>query len=331
MKVYQIAPEPLSLMMCYVIVTDNGKVIVIDGGRDGHGKKAAPYLPAAIRAILGVGPDGPFTVDAWFLTHAHTDHFYELAKMLTSYTSDSGYTIRNLYFDFPPIHNGWESIGGEGDYSLSEANELAKGLAVYAEANGLPDFDYERLNGRYINEDSVSRGLSFDVDGCRFEVLQTRSARDKIVNSTSVIIKMTCKDTSFLFLGDAYIDSGDRLLERYTPDYLTCDYLQMAHHGQNGVSKEFYLSVGATDAIRMWPSPSWVFNVNGRSPIKTDVTRSWLGLPEDPQTFADEGHLKTGRDFVSGLYPLYPADPTRVDDWTPEVLAAQLVYPPENR
>ena len=63
-ELYQLAPESQSLMECYVIKTPNDKLIVIDGGIDGAGRDFAPYLPAALRAIAGVGEGEYFEVEA---------------------------------------------------------------------------------------------------------------------------------------------------------------------------------------------------------------------------------------------------------------------------
>ena len=106
-ELYQLAPEPDSLMMSYVIVTPNRKVIVIDGGIDGRGMNEPPYLPSAIRAILGLEEGEYFEVEAWFLSHGHWDHFYELAKMLATYKESSNNRINNFYFDFPDYGVVW--------------------------------------------------------------------------------------------------------------------------------------------------------------------------------------------------------------------------------
>ena len=97
---YQLAPERDSLLQSYVIKTENGKLIVIDGGIDGAGKDRAPYMPTALRSVLGLGQDEYFEVEAWFLSHAHKDHMYELSKMLNEYSAESNYKINNIYFDF---------------------------------------------------------------------------------------------------------------------------------------------------------------------------------------------------------------------------------------
>jgi predicted small secreted protein len=95
-ELYQLAPDRDSLMQSYVIKTENGKLIVIDGGIDGAGKDREPYMPAALRSILGLGQDDYFEVEAWFLSHAHKDHMYELSKMLSEYSAESNYKINNI-------------------------------------------------------------------------------------------------------------------------------------------------------------------------------------------------------------------------------------------
>ena len=127
-ELYQLVPETQSLMMSYVIVTPNKKIVVIDGGIDGTGVNSKPYLQSAIRAILGLNDGDYFEVEAWFLSHEHRDHYYELAKMLTQYTAESNYKINNFYFDFPDIGVEWNSAAGSGDYDTEKLNALKKGI-----------------------------------------------------------------------------------------------------------------------------------------------------------------------------------------------------------
>lgn len=318
MKIYQIAPEPQSLMMCYIILTDNNKVVVIDGGICGFGAGNESYIQAAVRAVLGIGQNDYFEIDGWFLTHVHDDHFYELAKLLKNYSSDSNFRIKNLYFDFPSEKDKWKN-----DYSHNELEILKQGFDNYASVLRLNGFSYESVNGSIINHDSVEKGLTIQIDNCEFDILQTWDDDDAIVNSTSIIFRMRYKKHSVLFLGDAYRDSGDRLLCRYSGEELKSEYIQLAHHGQNGVSEEFYHAVYTDDSIRLWPSPEWVWGVYKHPSIKCDVTRSWFGLPEDPKEYFAGGFDRTGRDIVAGYYERYPANPVSVSDWK-AVLEYQL-------
>src|SRR5690606_18404472 len=59
-------------------------------------------------------------------------------------------------------------------------------------------------------------------------------------------------------LGDLGIEAGDKLLGSSSKKDLDCDYLQLAHHGQRGVSKDFYRSIKFKACL--WPTPLWLWN-----------------------------------------------------------------------
>ena len=344
-ELYQLAPERDSLMMSYIIVTPHRKIIVIDGGLDGAGFAAPPYLPSAIRGILGIGQNDYFEVEAWFLSHGHKDHLNELAKMLTAYKAEDNYKINNFYFDFPDFGKEWKTSSGEGDYDLEEVEKLKQGIENYYTVNpfggiygaNIPEeqwtrpadaenYYYDLVNGAVINGTSVRDGLTISIDGVDFQVLLTWKKASTNVNSTSVILRMVYEGKSVLFLGDAYTDSGQRLLKQYEADQIKSDYIQMGHHGQNGPAKAFYDAIDAANSKRLWPTPVWVWEVyKSKNNINTDTTRKWLGLPADFNEFAAQGLLEAGNDFISGLYKAYPDDPTRVDCWNKDVLDAQRV------
>jgi L-ascorbate metabolism protein UlaG (beta-lactamase superfamily) len=343
-RLYQLAPEQNSLMMSYVIVTPNNKVVVFDGGIAGQGKDAPPYLPAAIRAILGLPQDGYFEIEAWFLTHGHDDHMGEIGKMTLAYTAESNYKINNIYFYFPDFGVEWKSQAGANDYSLEAVENMKKGLDNYYSIcgfNGLAYADipesewkapegsdnyyYNLINGAVVNRERVDAGLVIEVDGVKFNVLQTWQKSCTNVNSTSTVVRMVYGDHSVLFLGDSYTDNSNKLVRKYG-DELKSEYIQMGHHGQHGPNEKFYKKIEAEKSIRLWPTPIWVWKVyKATNNIATDETRGWLGLPKDYAEFEAQGLLDTGRDFISGLYGIYPADPTQVSDWNKDVLAKQLV------
>ena len=344
-EMYQLAPEQDSLMMSYVIITPSRKVVVIDGGIDGRGMNEPPYLIAAIRAILGLQEDEYFEVEAWFLSHGHWDHFYELAKILAQYKETSNFKINNFYFDFPEYGVEWKTNGGDGDYNIKELKLLKKGLEKYysivpfagikganipedqwAEPEGLEKdtyYYYDLINACVINKDSVKEGLTIDVDGVAFRVMCTWSKSDANVNSTSVVLRMTYGDHSALFLGDAASDTGTKLLRMYEDEELRSDYVQMAHHGQGGTDQKFYDRIGAKDSIRLWPTPIWVWNNHEKYAI--GKTRTWMGLPESYDDFMAQRLDKTGRDIMACSYSAYPEYPYKVECWTEDVLNAQRV------
>lgn len=63
MKIIQLHNSTISQMMGYLLITDHGKVIAVDGGTEGD----APEFKRLVRENGG-------HIDLWFLTHPHHDH-----------------------------------------------------------------------------------------------------------------------------------------------------------------------------------------------------------------------------------------------------------------
>lgn len=319
-ELYQLAPEQSSLMESYVIKTANNKLIVIDGGIDGESR---PYLPAALRAIVGVDEGEYFEVEAWFLSHNHNDHINELAKMLNNYNKDSNYKINNIYFDFPDY--------GTEEYLVHNANmeewsALKTGLDNYAKVNGINiqgESYYDELNGAVINTKTVEEGLRIEVDGVQIDILQTWAPDDgEDVNSNSLVMKVWVEGQSILFLNDLGLKGEKRLLAGKYKDELKSDIVQMAHHGQNGISKAGYDIIDAD--VHLWCPPIWVWlDRTGTYPIAE--VREWVNGKEFRK--ADEYNI------VSCMYDAYPTDPTSVEDWkeTKDGMKILLPYEPKSR
>ena len=314
---YQLAPEKNSLMQSYVIKTANGKLIVIDGGIDGEGRDRDPYMPTALRAILGLDDDEYFEVEAWFLSHAHKDHMYELSKMLRDYSADSNYKINHIYFDFPEF--------GSEEYPAANADmdiaKLRENMNHYGEVIGATVKDgstyYDDLNGAAINKEAVAKGLSFEIDGVKVDVLQTWDPADGTsnLNDTSLVLRAHIGEQTVLFLNDLGSTGGRRLLATYG-DGLKSDIVQMAHHGQAGVNKDVYDAIDAD--VHLWPTPIWVWqNANGTYQI--DDVRQWLY----GETFLTDSEY----DIVSCLYGKYPSSSTKVKYWTRVLDGMMIEFP----
>ena len=314
-ELYQLAPSE-NLYEGYVIKTSNGELIVVDGGASTGGNPN--YIDAVLTAISG---KEDYTVKYWFLSHAHSDHIYELAKLLNSETID--FTIENFVFDFPNFIAGSNASGGAdyvadfsnycnlgGDYTAW--NMLREGLTNYATQKAI-DFGtesatyYDYLNGRVVNEAALANGpMYIEIDNVEIEVLQTYSTRDTQVNSNSMIFRLWADGQSVMFLNDATVESGNRLIETYGREYLKSDIVQMAHHGQNGTAKNVYDAINAK--VRLWPCFRSIWeNANGGYQI--NEVRSWVGLPELASDF-----VQTDYDLVAGLCET-PTDVTSVSAW----------------
>ena len=301
-EIYQLTSDAGILMQAHVVKTPNQKIIVIDGGNETYLEK--PYLPSAIRAILGLNDGDYFEIEAWFVSHGHCDHYGEMSMMLRNYDETSNYKINNIYFDFPEFTNPKYD---ESDYDLNKVANLKKGLNNYAKVNKINcgDSYYDYLNGRFINKETVDAGLSFTFDGVRFDILQTRDdEQDDQINGNSMVIRTYIENTdskTCLFLNDTSIVSGARLLKTYGAS-LKSDIVQMAHHGQAGADKDVYDTIAAD--VRLWPVPFWVW-LNEET-YQIGAVRAWVGVDKDNVT---------KNDLVSCLYERYPDDYASVEDW----------------
>ena len=91
---------------------------------------------------------------------------------------------------------------------------------------------------------------------------------------------MTLGGKTALFLADCGAEAGNKILAKYAgTDMLDCDICQMAHHGQQGVTKEFYEAV--RPEICLWCAPRWLWENDAGKGFNTHVfktveVREWM-------------------------------------------------------
>ena len=119
-------------------------------------------------------------------------------------------------------------------------------------------------------------GQRFDIDGIGIMVLGVANPEIKKnpYNNQSVVLRIWDDTKSVVLLGDSGIESGNNVLAKY-PQELNCDYMQMAHHGQNGCDEHFYKTVQFRACL--WPTPTWVWDpAPQHTHLKTRETRRWM-------------------------------------------------------
>ena len=235
-------------MMGYIIITEEQNVIVIDGGNYEDGTKLENYIK-----------DYGGEVDMWFLTHYHRDHTGAIRYIL----DNTDVKINKLYYDL----NSKEEVEKYEEIRLPDYNSLIECL--------------ERNKTRY-NKKEIKLGDEIKYDNLNIKVLGTKNSDivENLGNNSSVVLKFATKfDTKILFLGDTGIQSEEKILSKYKEEVQNVEYIQMAHHGQGGVSENFYKIANPDNC--MWPTPEWLWNNdsgNGYNsgPWKTLETRSWM-------------------------------------------------------
>ncbi len=243
---WQIPSHSNTIGNSYVFRTKTGKVIVMDGG--------FPEEAFTLRGFIGaLGNE----VEAWFISHPHDDHMGALWEILKQGTQDL--RIKAIYHS-------------------KITDEVID--AEPSEAGKTRDF-YDRLSKCEAKVTDIQQaGQVFDFDGMKLKIV---SVATKLTvnpyNNNSMIMRVWDKRKSMVFLGDAGVECGDLALKGPYAQDLNCDYLQMAHHGQNGCSEEFYRSIKFRACL--WPTPMWVWNNDtgkgfDTANLTTIRTREWM-------------------------------------------------------
>lgn len=221
---WQLPSQTPSQMNSYVILTENGKLCVMDGGNAGD----ATYLKGFLAALGN-------EVEAWFISHPHSDHIGALNEILKA---PDGLKINTIY----------HSEMSKAYYDQYETGERELTIEFY---DNLRNF-----KGKVI--DLTEPGTVIGMGETQFKILGVKNEEITAnpYNNQSVIIKVWDTQKSMLFLGDIGREGGDKLLNGPYRAELDSDYLQMAHHGQNGVRESFYRSIRFNACL--WPTPKWL-------------------------------------------------------------------------
>lgn len=244
---WQLPSQTPSQMMSYVMRGISGKIVVIDGGMAGD----APYLRGFLAALGN-------HVDAWFISHPHADHVDALTKLLAS---PQGLKVETVYASLPDETARHKYAPGDDAVSVKNFTNIIS-----------------ETHQKYVD---LQLGQKIVVDGIQFQVFGTNNPEftNNFINNSSVVLKVNDSVKSILFLGDLGYEGGEKLLHGPFGGQLHADYVQMAHHGQNGVGEDVYQAIQPSYCL--WPTPLWLWDNNsgkgkGSGPWKTLVVRSWI-------------------------------------------------------
>jgi beta-lactamase superfamily II metal-dependent hydrolase len=254
---WQLPNQTHSQIMSYVIRTAHEKIIVIDGGTTGD----AAYLKGFLAALGN-------EVEAWFISHAHDDHFGALSQLLGAADAPR---IKRIYGSLPDLE--WVKAHGVGPQDTKPYEQLL-----------------EALRKAHQTVAELALGQELAIDGLRLEVLGVRNLEihTNAINNSSFVLRVSDQGKSVLFTGDLGVEGGRRLLQSPYAKRLPADYLQMAHHGQDGVEESFYRAVHPSYCL--WPTPDWLWDDDsgkgkGSGPWKTLEVRASMAKLSIKQHF----------------------------------------------
>ena len=251
-SLFQQSNGSLTQMMSYIIDCPGGGCIVIDGGF---------YCTEDAQKLYSMLCERGKKVDYWFITHAHDDHFGAMLYLAENGKFDI--EVENLCFNFP----SWEWLSKKEDADFNER------FLKFTDS----------LNTNVI---TVNAGDVFEKGGITVEVLSVPEEYENYpnINSTSIILKVRFPQRDVLFLGDFDEYAEAEFLRKHDSDKLKCEIVQMAHHGQNGVTQEFYKLIAPK--VCLYTAPQWLWENNhyrctnpetrGQGPFTIMETRRWM-------------------------------------------------------
>jgi beta-lactamase superfamily II metal-dependent hydrolase len=213
--------------MFYTIKDKNNRLTVIDGGY----REDADFVKEVIEKEGGV-------VDNWIITHPHPDHVGAFNYICDHYKDEI--KVNQIY-----------AI----DLDYDSYKERAKEWDGFEEYESFLSVTKDMKNLTYVQD-----GDTFEIDGLKCKVFNAYSDKIKelskdLANDGSMMFKLYGNKESFLFCADVGHKISDKIIGEYK-DELPSDYIQMGHHGNGGLTDEFYQYV--KPKVAFFDAPEWL-------------------------------------------------------------------------
>ena len=213
--------------MFYTITDRRGRLAVVDGGWEAD----APDVEAVIRSLGG-------HVHAWIITHPHPDHVGAFNAVMAQF-SDAGIRLDHVYTVKVREKRYQETAEYYDDYA-----------------------SYEKFRTHCSNLGSVVTYLKendeLDLIGLHMKVLSAWDEHvdifeDNECNNGSMMFRLEGGGKSMLFCADVQKEMEEYIVPAHREE-LKADFVQLAHHGNWGLTEAFYDLVDPEAAFVDGPS-----------------------------------------------------------------------------
>lgn len=211
--------------MFYTITGPGGYLAVVDGGFDVDSEQVLRQIRKHRNHV-----------DAWIITHTHPDH----AGAFNEIMSDAGSrpAVDHIYTVKANTERYRETAR---DYDGFETHEAFTAIAAE-----LPQVEY------------LAENDELDLGGLHMKVLSAWDehvdAQDShLCNNGSMMFRLDAPERSMLFCADVQKEMEPYILEAHR-DELQADYVQCGHHGNWGLTTDFYDLVRPSEAFLDGPA-----------------------------------------------------------------------------
>lgn len=205
----------------FVIQLKNGHFIVEDGGTEAD----APYLIDYLESLTAEG-EKPI-VEAWFMTHAHGDHYGALKTIMTKPELADRIYVEGVYFVDPS--NSVKEFFSSGEGSVSQAAWYVVNAATsFKQPDGSAAKFYRPSLGQRYYFCDITIDIPFTMDQITIDAYYSAD-----FNDTSLWMMHNIEGQRFLHAGDAGTTSTKMAMGFYDKEYFELDMFSVLHHGIN--------------------------------------------------------------------------------------------------
>ncbi|MBE6590728.1 MAG: MBL fold metallo-hydrolase [Ruminococcaceae bacterium] len=211
----------------FVIQLKNGHFLV----NDGAGDEEFPYLMQYLQKLAGEGK--PVVIEAWFVTHAHYDH-YCIIRGLEKHPEflPEEFYVEGFYINFPSYDVNQFDLG-----VYNEIPQVVSAIKTVKTTKGTTPEIYRPMTGqRYYFCDSIVE-IPHSQEQLTTDEYYVRSSQ-KQFNDSSTWYKHYLnvgngEYQTFLVGGDSDHGGQQELMWNYDEEYLDVDITAVLHHGYN--------------------------------------------------------------------------------------------------
>ncbi|MBR5447077.1 MAG: hypothetical protein IKV40_01500, partial [Clostridia bacterium] len=211
--------------MLYIVKLADNSLIIMDGADNSQFPETqVDNLMAMIREITGTKDGDTIRIAAWYISHAHGDHYSGFRNFVQKYSQYID--MERVCFAFPSMLSS--------NTALTSANSGQK--AIISLVNNYCADDDTIFLRLHTGQRFTIADVTIEVVYTHEDVANATTAKSPISshNDSSSVIRFTIDGMTMMMMGDAQeLDAMPRIIKNWSASYLRSDGIQLAHHVLN--------------------------------------------------------------------------------------------------